>query len=811
MKRQTSGSPSRGNTHPFDPAARWIWHPDGEAVNQHIDFIRDFDLRAVPGTALLHVAADSDYQLYVNGTPVPGRQFPCYPHDRVYNTHEVARWLRPGRNRLAVLAYFRGVDGFEYRLGRAGLLLQLNAGATRVASDAAWRCRLDPVYRSGPMTRTTPQLGFMAEADARRGDAWPEPGRRAGAGWRAAVELAPPVAGYWRSLRPCPLPVDGRMSPVAASLIARGEVLRPAKGDSLAGGADSRFMHPDHIAEAKRNPSVAQQMMQDFRRMTRVAQPASGPWRLEWPAKPGRGAFALFDLGREEFGFLRLTVQAPAGTVIELAHGEHLDDLGVRAHVGGRNFADRFICRAGRSALEIPFRRLGARYLQLHVFRPGGGRPAPFTVEEIGIVPREYHGAELAAYDSSDRLMQAVRGVSVRTLRLGMTEHFSDCPWREQGLYAYDSRNSSLFNYYTFGDYDFPAESARLLGQSLRGDGLLELCAPARVPITIPVFSLVWICTVRDHYLFSGRPGLFREFEAVIGRILEVHLARHDAKTGLFGLFTGKEHWTFYEWAPGLDFKDGHSYGDDGKFRLDAPHNLYLVEAMDALADLLGYEGRRGEAASWRRRADALRRAVARFFWDEKRGLFASFGDRRKRWHFSAATQAQAIVTGTAGARRRARLQRVLFAEDAAAPGGGPLVPMTLSTQIYGLRAMRGAPGRLQAAAYDAMTRIYGGMVLKGAGTLWETERGADEFDLAGSLCHAWSAASLWFTQAYLLGVEPLAPGFARFRVRPHPCGLPAAAGTVPTPRGAMRVAWRREDGKTKLTLSAPGSLTRTH
>ena len=134
-----------------------------------------------------------------------------------------------------------------------------------------------------------------------------------------------------------------------------------------------------------------------------------------------------------------------------------------------------------------------------------------------------------ASFASADRMMEAVREVSIRTLRLGMSEHFADCPWREQGLYAYDSRNSALYNYYTFGDYGIPAESIRLLGQGLREDGLLELCAPARVPITIPVFSLAWICAVRDHYLFSGRPELFREFEPVIRRILEAFLSRPDA------------------------------------------------------------------------------------------------------------------------------------------------------------------------------------------------------------------------------------------------------------------------------------------
>jgi hypothetical protein len=794
----------------FTSAARWIWHPAGEGINQHVDFVRDFVLRAVPRTATVRIAADSDYQLWINGTALPGRQFPCYSHDRVFNTHEVARWLRPGRNRIAILAYFRGVDGFEYRLGRAGLLVQLEAGTCRVVSDGAWRCRLDPVYRSGELPRTTFQLGFTVEADAGREDRWREPGLRLNAGWKPAVELAAPTGAYWKTLRPCPLPLDARTDIVPATLIARGEVLRPGRGDVLAAGADSRFSLPEQTAAGQGAPSAAQQMMQDFRRMSRVAQPAPGPWRLTLPDKPGRGALALFDLGGEQFGHVRLVAQAPAGTVIEIAHGEHLEDLGVRAFVGGRHFADRFICRAGRHELVIPFRRVGARYLQLHVFVPAA-RKGTLVIEEIGVVPREYAGPVRAGFASADRLMQAVREVSVRTLRLGMTEHFADCPWREQALYGYDSRNSALFNYYTFGDYAYAAESLRLLGQGLRADGLLELCAPARVPITIPIFSLAWICAVRDHYLFSGRSELFREFEPAILRILEAFGSRHDARTGLFELFIGEAFWTFYEWAPGLDFKDGHSFGDDGKYRLDAPHNLYLIEAMDALADLLGYERRGSDAAVWRRRAGALRKAVGEFFWDERRGLFASFGDRRARWHYSAATQALALVTGVATAAQRARLQPRLFETEPGSRGQEKLIPMTLSTQVYGLKALRGAPEALQRGAYDALLRIYGGMALKGAGTLWETERGADEFDLAGSLCHAWSAAPLWFTQAYVLGVEPLAPGFKRFRVRPHPAGLPGADGRIPTPAGALTISWRRHGARLKVACQAPRNLRRTN
>ena len=70
-----------------------------------------------------------------------------------------------------------------------------------------------------------------------------------------------------------------------------------------------------------------------------------------------------------------------------------------------------------------------------------------------------------------------------------MHEHYEDCPWREQALYAYDSRNQMLYGYYVWGNYDFAATSLDLLGRGIRSDGMLELCAPAKAWITIPSFA----------------------------------------------------------------------------------------------------------------------------------------------------------------------------------------------------------------------------------------------------------------------------------------------------------------------------------
>lgn len=56
-----------------------------------------------------------------------------------------------------------------------------------------------------------------------------------------------------------------------------------------------------------------------------------------------------------------------------------------------------------------------------------------------------------------------------------------------------------------------------------------------------------------------------------------------------------------------------------------------------------------------------------------------------------------------------------------------------------------------------------------------------------------------------VLGVEPVAPGFSRFRVAPQmPDGLSFARGRVPTPHGPIDVSLTRHDGKTGLSLEVP-------
>jgi len=95
-------------------------------------------------------------------------------------------------------------------------------------------------------------------------------------------------------------------------------------------------------------------------------------------------------------------------------------------------------------------------------------------------------------------------------------------------------------------------------------------------------------------------------------------------------------------------------------------------------------------------------------------------------------------------------------------------------------------------------------MLFRGATSFWEVLEGPRG---GSSLCHGWSAIPVYFYQAYLLGVQPLAPGFAEFAVDPVVSAAPWAEGVVPTPRGPIHLRWERQGNRTVYELRHPRGL----
>ena len=105
--------------------------------------------------------------------------------------------------------------------------------------------------------------------------------------------------------------------------------------------------------------------------------------------------------------------------------------------------------------------------------------------------------------------------------------------------------------------------------------------------------------------------------------------------------------------------------------------------------------------------------------------------------------------------------------------------PITLSYSIFQFDALMRRPNVYGRWMFERIARDWGYMLRSGATAFWETIRGEEDFDGAGSLCHGWSAVPIYCYFAYGLGLRPAAPGFGEYSVRPVRGGPSGMNGRV--------------------------------
>jgi hypothetical protein len=770
----------------------WIWlDQKSETPHQYVCFRKNLLIDVVDAGSFAEISADSDFVLYVNGREAARGQFSDYPERKTFTRVKVADFLHAGENSIAILGYYRGEDFFEYRKGRPGLAVALSCGEIVVKSDSTWKAILHPAFKSGAMPRVTGQMGFTTCFDARLDVPWTTPNFDDSA-WPQAAAQNPALFG---TMKERPVPPLTIVPETLAKIVAQGNVVRTETDGTFARVMSRSLLKtlPEREVFALPTPSFEYEA---------VAPKASdfmnypGDRKLEViPPENADGRFMIVSIGREEVGLLTFELDAPEGTVLDLGHGEHMDDGRVRMNVGGRNFADRYICREGLNKFTLPFRRLGARYIEVHITNFS----RPVFIDYIGMKPVKLETDNLGWFRSSDHLAERAYTVGKRTLSLCMHEHYEDCPWREQALYGYDSRNQALYGYHAFGNYDFAAASFDLLGKGIHEDGLLELCAPGRMAITIPIFSLVWINSVAEHWLYSGNSVLFDTFSEQIQFMIKKACEKQDGETGLYRPRCGDDIWHFYEWMDGLaGLIGGEEIGD----RLDAPYNLFLHEALGSYASMLELKGLSETAAKVRARRSELGDRILGAFWNKERQLLATYITKGEQSHYAELVQVLALSQGIIPASKVPGIMKAIYFGTP-----GALYPMTLSSQVYRVHALMNLDPFAREFIGGRICRDWGAMLYKGATSFWETRFGGDDFDLAGSLCHGWSALPAYYFGAYALGIFPMEPGFGRFKIKPYPGHLCHARGAVPTPAGVIEVDWRSSDVGLVVKVKGPESL----
>lgn len=133
-----------------DVKGKWIAPSGANHPNSWMAFRKDLVLSKAPNKVIVRIAVDSKYWLWINSelTIFEGgvKRGPT-PADTYYDEIDLAPFLKKGKNRIAVLVWYFGKEGFSHKSsGQAGLLIDTDNPKIAIDSDDTWLCRIHPAY-----------------------------------------------------------------------------------------------------------------------------------------------------------------------------------------------------------------------------------------------------------------------------------------------------------------------------------------------------------------------------------------------------------------------------------------------------------------------------------------------------------------------------------------------------------------------------------------------------------------------------------------------------------------------------------------
>ncbi len=659
-----------------------IWNSSSCKINSYVDFFAVFE----KGDKI-KLACDGNYALYINDRFVSTGQYPGYEDMLFFDTLDISEYADRVENTLKIIAHHPGCDFSTYRAQPAFVIFEISCkDEITCASGENTKTMLDPNFVSGEnIPKVSGQLGFTFEYDSTAID--------------TQITDSFLVGGNEEFL-PRPVKKLDISENTEAGLINKGEFF-----DMGSVGTTAEYMQ---------SSAITTQYL-----CGKCVLPNENGIELSASEKAD-GIFALIDLEKESTGFLSLDIEVEKECDIFIGWGEHLADLRVRTYIGGRNFAVKYHAKTGRNRFEQPLLRLGLRYMQLHIYTK------KCKLFYAGIRSTTYPLKNSVPGPTDDLLHKKIYETCIETLKLCMHEHYEDCPWREQALYTMDSRNQMLCGYYAFGETEFAAASLKLIAHSIRDDGLLELCSPAKVSITIPSFSAIFIVQLCEYLKYSGDLETPKELLPTAKKIAEAFEAHLE--NGLIRCFEDKKYWNFYEWQDGLS-----ESRTNGELSFDAPLSAFVIMAYDSLSYICERLGEK-DSEKYKLIADKMREAV-QAFWDSEHNCYASYIKNEQKYNYSELTNSLLICAGAVPKQNEKYVLDALKSKK--------LKEVTLSHSIFKYEALMRDKANSEYILSDIAEK-WGYMLMNGATSFWETLEGESAFANAGSLCHGWSAIPVY-------------------------------------------------------------------
>ena len=462
---------------------------------------------------------------------------------------------------------------------------------------------------------------------------------------------------------------------------------------------------------------------------------------------PKEGIWLRYDLGKVRLFRFTAEIDAPAGTLFEIAYAETLQNGRVSPLItlsaGDSCNLDRYRLAEGKNFFGNLTPR-GGRYAEIHIL----GDADKIRVRSVNFLERTYFGAPCGAFESGDELLDKIWRIGAETFRSCSEDALVDTPTRERGEWTGDVIGAGIeICNAAFGDMRMIRRGLVQAAQCAAEDGCVAGLCPGGVGY-LSTYALQWVRASWKFFRMTGDREYFTwAFDAAKRNMR--YFAENFTNAGC----SRDVHWAFVDW--GYVTNEGES---------DMGVNLHLHNALRAYVDWCEWMG------------DTKEKAFAEEFLGRVRAVIAAYlvknaGEWEKiGMHRAVLALGEGFFEGQEAKDCVAYVKRhylSCFPNDMSAPrlGAPDKNNPRLITPYFSHFAF---PILWQAGEGDFVISQYK--------TCWGWLAAQDNtwlevFDGRWSHCHQWSGCPTWQLSRYCLGLMPredLAPRAFEY------CKLPA-------------------------------------
>lgn len=247
----------------------------------------------------------------------------------------------------------------------------------------------------------------------------------------------------------------------------------------------------------------------------------------------------------------------------------------------------------------------------------------------------------------------------------------------------------------------------------------------------------------------------------------------------------------------------------------------FTLDRLTLVASSLGD----AEASStYQKAANGLRDAINKHLWNPEIGTYSlstespgNFSLTGVAWAILAnaanATQIESAIAKLEELRLGVGYKTISSDENTAEYELAPNPSGFLLEALF--QSRRDYNSNTTTAITHLLDNLWGSMVNNDDyynGASWEYVKpdGSPGIDLFTSLAHPWGAAPTYVFSEYLVGVQPMTPGYTSFLLRPliGYLELNEVHGKIPTPMGSIEVDWTIDGSKVTLVVTLPEGVS---